>query len=26
VPALVIDVGRRVWWPSRLARKREPTG
>jgi RND superfamily putative drug exporter len=26
VPALVIDVGRRVWWPSRLARKREPAG
>ncbi len=24
VPALVMDIGRRVWWPSRLARKREP--
>ena len=22
VPALVMDVGRRVWWPSRLARQR----
>jgi RND superfamily putative drug exporter len=26
VPALVMDIGRRVWWPSRLARKREPIG
>ena len=26
VPALVIDAGRRVWWPSRLAREREPAG
>jgi len=24
VPALVIDVGPRVWWPSRLARRDEP--
>jgi RND superfamily putative drug exporter len=24
VPALVMDIGRRVWWPSRLAREREP--
>ena len=24
VPALVYDVGRRVWWPSRLARREEP--
>jgi RND superfamily putative drug exporter len=23
VPALVYDVGRRVWWPSRLARREE---
>jgi RND superfamily putative drug exporter len=26
VPALVMDIGRRVWWSSRLARKREPIG
>jgi RND superfamily putative drug exporter len=26
VPAAVIDVGDRVWWPSRLARSRELTG
>src|SRR3954470_10997226 len=26
VPALVIDLGRRVWWPSRLARERERAG
>ena len=25
VPALVIDVGKRVWWPSRLAKADEPT-
>jgi RND superfamily putative drug exporter len=24
VPALVIDVGKRVWWPSRLAKADEP--
>ena len=24
VPALVIDIGRRVWWPSRLAKAEEP--
>jgi putative drug exporter of the RND superfamily len=24
VPALVIDVGKRVWWPSRLAKAEEP--
>ncbi len=24
VPALVLDVGQRVWWPSALARRREP--
>ena len=24
VPALVMDIGRRVWWPSRLARERQP--
>jgi putative drug exporter of the RND superfamily len=24
VPAAVIDIGRRVWWPSRLARAEEP--
>lgn len=24
VPALVCDLGPRVWWPSRLAREREP--
>ena len=24
VPALVIDVGKRVWWPSRLAKAQEP--
>ncbi len=24
VPAAVIDVGRRVWWPSRLAKAEEP--
>ena len=26
VPALVMDVGRRVWWPSRLAQAEEPDG
>ena len=25
VPALVIDVGKRVWWPSRLAQTEEPS-
>jgi putative drug exporter of the RND superfamily len=25
VPALVIDVGKRVWWPSRLAKQDAPT-
>jgi hypothetical protein len=25
VPALVIDVGRRVWWPSKLAKREDPT-
>jgi RND superfamily putative drug exporter len=24
VPALVMDVGRRVWWPSRVAEQRDP--
>jgi putative drug exporter of the RND superfamily len=24
VPALVVDIGPRVWWPSRLARQTEP--
>ncbi|ACU98678.1 putative drug exporter of the RND superfamily [Saccharomonospora viridis] len=24
VPALTIDIGKRVWWPSRLARDEEP--
>jgi len=24
VPALVYDIGRKVWWPSRLARRDEP--
>ena len=24
VPALVLDIGERVWWPSRLARADEP--
>ena len=24
VPALVIDVGKRVWWPSKLAKAEEP--
>jgi RND superfamily putative drug exporter len=24
VPALVYDIGQRVWWPSRLARRDEP--
>ena len=24
VPALVIDIGDRVWWPSRLAKADEP--
>jgi putative drug exporter of the RND superfamily len=24
VPALVIDIGRKVWWPSKLAKEREP--
>ena len=24
VPALVYEVGRPVWWPSRLARRHEP--
>jgi len=24
VPAAVIDVGKRVWWPSRLAKAEEP--
>jgi RND superfamily putative drug exporter len=26
VPGLCHDIGRRVWWPSRLARRPEPTG
>ncbi len=26
VPALVFDLGGRVWWPSRLARRGEPPG
>lgn len=25
VPALVFDVGQRIWWPSRLAKRDEPT-
>jgi RND superfamily putative drug exporter len=25
VPALVFDIGPRVWWPSALARRREDT-
>jgi RND superfamily putative drug exporter len=24
VPALTFDIGARIWWPSRLARRREP--
>ena len=24
VPALVVDIGKRVWWPSRLAKADEP--
>ena len=26
VPALVLDIGQRVWWPSRLAHEGEPGG
>lgn len=26
VPALAYDVGRAIWWPSRLARKDQPSG
>ncbi|MEU2675049.1 MMPL family transporter, partial [Streptomyces sp. NPDC007164] len=26
VPALVLDIGARVWWPSALARKDQDTG
>jgi RND superfamily putative drug exporter len=25
VPALSYDIGRRIWWPSRLASREEPT-
>jgi putative drug exporter of the RND superfamily len=25
VPALTVDIGRRIWWPSRLSRREEPT-
>jgi RND superfamily putative drug exporter len=24
VPALTLDIGRRIWWPSRLASKPDP--
>ncbi len=26
VPALVLDIGRKVWWPSRLAHEGDPGG
>jgi RND superfamily putative drug exporter len=26
VPALVLDIGSRVWWPSRLAHEQPQTG
>ncbi|WP_410571001.1 MMPL family transporter [Amycolatopsis sp. cmx-4-61] len=26
VPALTVDVGRRIWWPSKLARPESPAG
>ncbi|HEX2086149.1 MAG TPA: MMPL family transporter, partial [Solirubrobacteraceae bacterium] len=26
VPALVFDLGPRIWWPSRLAREPDPPG